>query len=205
MRERLAELINRQGDLHVCGEAEDAHQARAAVEKLQPDLAIVDITLKDTYGIELIRDLKARHPDLPVLVLSMHDESLYAERSLRAGAHGYICKCEASEKVISAIRTLLAGEIYASEAVKSTLLRRLADATTPRHQQGASFLGDLTDRELEVLQLIGQGRAVRQIATDLHVSPKTVEAHRANIRTKLNLKSSAELTRYAIEARLDQK
>lgn len=204
MRERLSELINRQGDLHVCGEAEDAHQARAAVEKFKPDLAIVDITLKDTYGIELIRDLKARHPDLPVLVLSMHDESLYAERSLRAGAHGYICKCEASEKVISAIRTLLAGEIYASEAVKSTLLRRLADATTPR-QQGASFLGDLTDRELEVLQLIGQGRAVRQIATDLHVSPKTVEAHRANIRTKLNLKSSAELTRYAIEARLDQK
>lgn len=188
----------------MCGEAEDAHQARAAVEKLQPDLAIVDITLKDTYGIELIRDLKARHPDLPVLVLSMHDESLYAERSLRAGAHGYICKCEASEKVIAAIRTLLGGEIYASDAVKATLLRRLADATHPR-QQGASFLGDLTDRELEVLQLIGQGRAVRQIATDLHVSPKTVEAHRANIRTKLNLKSSAELTRYAIEARLDQK
>lgn len=203
VRERLAELINRQSDLSVCGEAEDAPQALAAVKSHKPDLAIVDITLKDTYGIELIRDLKNRHPKLPILVLSMHDEALYAERSLRAGAHGYICKCEASDKIIAAIRTILSGGIYASENIKSNLLRRLAGGGSNSHQP-RSMLGDLTDRELEILQMIGQARSVRQIAGDLHISAKTVEAHRANIKKKLSLKTSAELTRFAIKERLDQ-
>jgi DNA-binding NarL/FixJ family response regulator len=196
VRERLAELINQEPDLHVCGEAEDSREAIQAVESLQPDLAIVDITLKDTYGIELIKQLKETHPKLPMLVLSMHDESLYGERALRAGAKGYLTKQEATKKVITAIRTILAGEIFVSEKMASTILRKVAGSASP---EGASPTDVLTDRELEIFQLLGQGLGVKEIAENLFISVKTVEAHREHIKQKMNFKSSTELLRFAIQ------
>lgn len=196
VRERLAELINQESDLEVCGEAEDSISALKTIQQLQPDLAIVDITLKDTYGIELIRQIKERHPRLPTLVLSMHDESLYGERALRAGARGYLNKQEATRKVIAALRQILAGEIYVSEKMASSILHKVAGGQKPG---GASPTDVLTDRELEVFQLLGQGMGVRQIAESLFVSVKTVEAHREHIKQKLNFKSSSELLRYAFQ------
>ncbi|HEV8379674.1 MAG TPA: response regulator transcription factor [Tepidisphaeraceae bacterium] len=196
VRERLAELINQESDLVVCGEAEDSHQARKAVADLQPDIAIVDITLKDTYGIELIKEFKDRYPKLPMLVLSMHDEALYGERALRAGARGYLTKQEATKKVVDAIRKVLAGEIYTSEKMAATILQKVAGGKAPG---GGSPTDVLTDRELEVFQLLGQGKTVKEIAESLFVSAKTVEAHREHIKQKMNFKSSAELLRYAIQ------
>ena len=202
VRERLAELINQEADLSVCGEAEDSHQALKAVEALRPDVAIVDITLKDTYGIELIKQIKERHPKLPVLVLSMHDESLYGERALRAGAKGYLTKQEATKKVITAIRRVLAGEIYVSEKLASSLLHKVAGGSAPG---GGSPTDVLTDRELEVFQLLGEGLGVREVAERLFVSVKTVEAHREHIKQKLNFKTSNELLRFAIQYTLQEK
>src|SRR3954464_5798957 len=147
VRERLAELINQEPDLNVCGEAEDSREAIRAVESLRPDLAIVDITLKDTYGIALIKQLKDTHPKLPVLVLSMHDDSLYGERALRAGAKGYLTKQEATKKVITAIRRVLAGEIYVSERMAATILQKVAGGASPA---GGSPVDVLSNRELEV-------------------------------------------------------
>lgn len=201
IRERLAELINQEPDLNVCGEAEDSREALKAVESLRPDLAIIDITLKDTYGIELIKQLKERHPELPMLVVSMHDESLYGERALRAGAKGYLTKQEASKKVITAIRRVLAGEIYVSEKMASTILRKVAGSASP---EGRSPTDVLTDRELEVFQLLGQGLGVKKIAENLFISGKTVEAHREHIKRKMNFKSSTELLRYAIQCTLKE-
>lgn len=189
-------MINQEPDLYVCGEAEDSHQALKAVELLHPDLAIVDITLKDTYGIELIKQLKDRHPKLPVLVLSMHDESLYGERALRAGAKGYLTKQEATKKVIPAIRKVLAGEIYVSETMAATILAKVAGSPQPG---GGSPTDVLSDREMEVFQLLGQGLNVKQIAENLFVSVKTVEAHREHIKKKMKFKTSHELLRYAIQ------
>jgi DNA-binding NarL/FixJ family response regulator len=196
VRERLAELIHQEPDLVVSGEAEDAVTARRLIGAQQPDLAVVDITLKDAYGIELVKDLKERCPGMPILVLSMHDESLYGERALRAGAKGYLNKQEATKKVIPAIRTLLAGGIFASERLTAAVMQRLAGG---HNVDGASPTACLTDRELEVFQLLGQGRGVRQVAEDLFVSVKTVEAHRENIKHKMGFRSSAELLRFAIE------
>jgi len=196
VRERLADLINQEPDLHVCAEAEDSHQALKEVEACEPDLAIVDITLKDTYGIELIKQLKERYPKLPVLVLSMHDESLYGERALRAGAKGYLTKQEATKKVVSAIRHVLAGGIFVSEKMASTILHKLAGGVP---SQGGSPVDVLSDREMEVFQLLGEGLGVRKIAENLFVSVKTVEAHREHIKRKMNFKSSTELLRYAIQ------
>lgn len=202
VRERLAELINQEPDLEACGEAEDAVGAMEAVEQFEPDVAIVDITLKDTYGIELVKDLKAHHPKLPVLVLSMHDESLYAERALRAGAKGYLNKQEASRKVVPALRQILAGQVYVSERMAAAILTKVAGG--PITEGGGTPVDRLTDRELEVFQLLGQGRTVRQIAKDLHISVKTVEAHREHIKEKLNFKSSSELLRYAIQYTMER-
>jgi DNA-binding NarL/FixJ family response regulator len=202
VRERLAELIGQELDLAVCGEAEDAREAIKAVEALRPDLAIVDITLKDTYGIELIKQLKELHPKLPILVLSMHDESLYGERALRAGAKGYLTKQEATKKVIDAIRRVLRGEIYVSEKMAATLLRKVAGV---KSAAGGSPVDVLSDRELEVFQLLGQGQTIRQIAENLYVSVKTVEAHREHIKQKMKFKSSSELLRYAIQYTLEEK
>jgi DNA-binding NarL/FixJ family response regulator len=201
VRERLAELIAQESDLSVCGEAEDANEAIKAARELRPDLAIVDITLKDTYGIELIKHLKEILPKLPVLVLSMHDESLYGERALRAGAKGYLTKQEATKNVIPAIRRILAGEIFVSEKMAATILQRVAGG---KPAGGESPTDVLSDRELEVFQLLGQGLPVRQIAENLFVSVKTVEAHREHIKQKMNFKSSAELLRYAIQFTMKQ-
>jgi DNA-binding NarL/FixJ family response regulator len=201
VRERLAELINQEPDLNVCGEAEDAREALKAVESLRPDLAIVDITLKDTYGIELIKQLKEHHPKLPILVLSMHDESLYGERALRAGARGYLTKQEATKKVVTAIRLILSGGIYVSEKMASTILQKVAGGASV---EGGSPVDVLSARELEVFQLLGQGLAVRQIAENLFISVKTVEAHREHIKQKMKFKGSSELLRYAIEFTLNE-
>jgi DNA-binding NarL/FixJ family response regulator len=202
IRERLGELINQESDLMACGEADDAHTAMQAIITTKPDLAIVDISLKDTYGIELIKDIKNQHPHLPTLVVSMHDEMLYAERALRAGARGYVTKQEASRQVVTAIRQILAGEIYVSEKLASVLVRRVAGKPSSSSGSPADCL---TDRELEIFQLLGSGLAVREIAKRLHISTKTVEAHRAHIKEKMNFKSSAELLRYAIQFAIQEK
>jgi DNA-binding NarL/FixJ family response regulator len=201
VRERLAELINQEPDLVVCGDAEDSNQAIKAVRELQPDLAIVDITLKDTYGIELIKHLREIMPKLPVLVLSMHEESLYAERALRAGARGYLNKQQATKQVIPAIRRVLAGEVYVSEAMAANILQKVAGG---KSVEGSSPTDVLTDRELEVFQLLGQGQTVKQIAENLFLSVKTVEAHREHIKQKMHFKTSAELLRYAIQFTMKQ-
>jgi DNA-binding NarL/FixJ family response regulator len=208
VRERLGELIALEGDLEVCGEAEDAATALRRIGQLQPDVAVVDISLKDTYGIELVKDLKEREGHIPVLVLSMHDEAQYGERAIRAGARGYLNKQEASRKVIAAIRAILNGEIYVSERMKSAMLEKMSRGGiggAPGAGGGGGARGGgsatdvLSDRELEVFQLLGQGLGVRQIAEQLFVSPKTVEAHREHIKQKMNFPSSAELLRFAIE------
>jgi DNA-binding NarL/FixJ family response regulator len=201
VRERLGELIALESDLEVCGEAEDAINALKLIGQLQPDIAIVDITLKDTYGIELIKNLKEKESHIPVLVLSMHDESMYGERAIRAGAKGYLNKQEASKKVVSAIRTILAGDIFVSDQMKSAMLQKMSGGQRPEGQTPTDVL---SDRELEVFQLLGQGSTVRQIAEMLFVSVKTVEAHREHIKQKMNFKSSSELLRYAIQYTLKE-
>ena len=202
VRERVAELINQEPDLIVCGEAGDANEALAAAKSLAPDMAIVDITLKDTYGIELVKQLKELYPKLPMLVLSMHEESMYGERALRAGARGYLTKQEASKKIIDAIRRIMRGEIYVSEKLGAALLQKVAGV---KSEGGGSPIDVLTDRELEVFQLLGQGLAVREVAERLFVSVKTVEAHREHIKQKLKFKTSSELLRYAIQYTLQEK
>lgn len=201
VRERLSQLINQEPDLAVCGEAEDARQALDAVAATRPDLAIVDITLKDSYGIELIKQLKELYPDLPTLVLSMHDESMYGERALRAGARGYLTKQEATRKVVDAMRRILRGEIFVSDNLASSLVRKVAGGND---KAGGTLTDMLTDRELEVFQLLGDGLTVREVATRLSVSAKTVEAHREHIKQKLNFKSSSELLRFAIQYTLQE-
>lgn len=196
VRQGLSLLINQEEDLQVCGEAENAHEALNAIESLEPDMAIVDISLEGVNGVELIKNIKARFPGLLILVLSMHDESLYAERALRAGANGYIMKQEANEKVMEAIRQVLAGEIYVSDKLASKMLHQfVAGKSTP----DGSLVQRLSDRELEVFQLIGQGHGTRQIAEELHLSVKTIESYRAHIKDKLKLKNATELVRYAIQ------
>lgn len=195
-REGLAQLLNQQPDLEVCGQAGSAREASSALEKLSTDLMIVDISLGGTSGIELIKDLSARHPALRVLVLSTHDESLYAERSLRAGARGYVMKHEPTENVMGAIRLILRGGIYLSERMQGSVLHKVADGSTGT---AGSDLDQLSDRELEIFQLIGRGRTTARIATDLHVSVSTVETHRAHIKEKLRLANATELVRRAVE------
>jgi len=195
MRQGLTQLIGQEADLTVCGEAEDARGAIAAIEKLDPDVTLVDISLKDSSGIELIKDIRARWPNLPVLVLSMHDESFYAERALRAGARGYVTKAEVSAKVVKGIRQVLGGGIYLSSKVSTRILRKLIDG-------GKAIdvfpLDRLTDREFEVFELIGRGLQTRGIAQRLHVSPKTVDAHREHIKRKLGIANATELLSYAV-------
>jgi DNA-binding NarL/FixJ family response regulator len=196
VRERLAEVINRERDLSVCGEAESASQALEVVATAQPDLAIVDLGLKDSQGLDLIKDLQVRHPKLAVLVVSMHEGSLYAERAMRAGARGYITKQEATKHILEAIRRVLAGELCISDA----LARQWAsNAFTGSRAAGVNRLDCLADRELQVLELIGHGRGTRQIADALHLDTSTVETYRARIKEKLGLKDAAELLQHAIE------
>ncbi len=190
----IAQLINRQGDLTVCGEEEDASRALASIASLKPDLVIADISLKDSSGLELMRNIKAQYPRLPVLVVSAHDETVYAEVAFRAGALGYLMKEEALEKIITAIRRVLSGAIYVSDTLAARMLQQQIRGQTNVHE---SPVKSLSDRELEVFQLIGQWKKTREIAEELHLSVKTIEYYREQIKRKLGLESAAELTQHA--------
>ena len=192
-REGLAGLANHQPDYNVCGQADSAHEALAEIERLKPTLVLVDISLPGRSGLELIKDVQAAQPGVAVLVISMHDEMLYAERVLRAGGRGYIMKQEGPEKIVQAIRTVLAGQIYLSGKMST----RILDSFSPHRARAASPIGQLTDRQLEILELTGQGKDSHTIARRLHLSSKTVDAHRTNIREKLGLKNYTELISYA--------
>ncbi|MHC4112610.1 MAG: response regulator transcription factor [Planctomycetota bacterium] len=196
IRQGLSELINHEQDLIVCGHAEDAPEALGKIKESEPDMVIVDISLKETSGMELTKDIKAQYPNLPVLALSMHDEALYAERMLRAGAKGYIMKAEATENVVTAIRKILNGQIYVSDKMAAKMVRKLVGGGP---DVGASAIERLSDRELEVFHLIGQGHGTRQIAERLHLSIKTIETYREHIKEKLNLADASELLQYAIQ------
>ena len=196
VRQGLAQLINQETDLHVCGEAEDAAHAMERVAALCPDLVVVDISLKDSSGLDLIKTLHSRDPKLPILVLSMHDETLYAERVLRAGARGYVMKQEATTQVLEAIRQVFRGEISLSGRMVGRLLKTMAYG---RETGGETPLARLSDRELEVFRLLGQGHRTRQVAEVLHLSVKTVETHRAHLMEKLHLAHATELIRYATQ------
>ena len=196
VRERLREVIEREPDLMVCGEAEDRHEALDAIETTKPDLVTVDLTLKSSHGLELVKDIHQQHPKLFMLVVSMHDESLHAERAIRAGAHGYITKQEATKKILLAIRRVLGGELYLNEKIAGQIVAKLTNHQT--HDSLAQPVDCLADRELRVFELTGQGLNVRQIASTLHVNVKTVETYRARIKQKLGIKDAAELLQFAI-------
>jgi len=196
VREGLAGRINRAEGLEVCGEAEDVADALEIVKTENPDLVVVDLSLKSGQGLDLIKKIKARGMDTKILVSSMYDESLYAERVLRAGALGYVNKQELSEKIIDAIREVLAGKIYLSKHMTERLLQR-AVGSPPQLVQ--SPIDALSNRELEIFKMIGKGMTTRMIAGELHLSIKTVETHRENIKGKLNLPNSAELAREAVQ------
>jgi len=193
-RAGLVHLINHQPDLVVCGEAENAGQALDAVNASKPNLVLADITLPGKSGLELIKDIKAMRSELPVLVVSMHDESLYADRVLRAGARGYITKHEGGEKLMRAIRHILGGKIYVSERISAYILEVFSGGQAAPER---SSIEQLSDREFEVFELIDEGLSAREIARRLHLSSKTVDAHRSNIKEKLNIKASSELISYA--------
>lgn len=194
--EGLAQRINGEPDLIVCGQARDSHTALEALEQLRPDIAVVDIALGETSGIELIKDIKVRHPKVPTLVLSMHDEVLYAERSLHAGAKGYVMKQEEAEVLLVAIRQVVRGQIYLSAKVKDAIVNRIGGNLA--EGETVSLAQQLSDRELQVFQLIGDGYATHEIADRLHLSIKTVASHRENLKKKLNLKTIEGLSRFAI-------
>jgi DNA-binding NarL/FixJ family response regulator len=201
VRQGLALFIEREPDLMVCGEAEDATSALQAIRDAAPDFVILDISLNGPDGLELLKTLRVRYPNLPALVLSMHDESVYAERALRAGANGYIMKQEAADKVITAIRHILGGDVYLSDRLTKQMLQQFVNGSiSPRDP-----LAKLSDRELEVFRLIGAGHGTRQIADELHVSTKTVESYQAHIKEKLALRNARELVQYAVEWSLNAK
>jgi len=192
-REGLAGLVRREPDLAICGEADNAAQALGAIERAKPDLVLADIGLPGRSGLELIKDILAVRPRTAVLVISMYDESLYAERVLRAGGRGYIMKQEGPEKILQAIRHVLSEQLYLSGKMSV----RILEAFSGRRAKTSSPIGRLTDRELEILQLLGQGKDSHAIAKQLHLSFKTVDAHRGHIKEKLNLRTGTELIVYA--------
>jgi DNA-binding NarL/FixJ family response regulator len=201
VRQGLALFIEREPDLMVCGEAEDATSALQAIREAAPDFVILDISLNGPDGLELLKTLRVRYPNLPALILSMHDESVYAERALRAGANGYIMKQEAADKVITAIRHILGGDVYLSDRLTKQMLQQFVNGSiSPRDP-----LAKLSDRELEVFRLIGAGHGTRQIADELHVSTKTVESYQAHIKEKLALRNARELVQHAVEWSLNAK
>src|SRR6266566_6533652 len=195
-RKGLQEMIDSDGTFAVCGEAGNAPEAMEIIRKLNPDLAIVDLSLPGANGIELIKNIRAEFPKLPILVLSMHDESLYALRALRAGAAGYVMKHEAMANVIQAIHEALSGRPYLSPTMAAQVITRAARGQPEGETDPTERL---SDRELEILELIGKGNEVRQIAKLLHLSPKTVETHRAHIKDKLDLRNSREVARFALQ------
>jgi DNA-binding NarL/FixJ family response regulator len=196
VREGLAIAIEKDSEFRVSGQAENALEAIAELEKGVPDVIVLDLALPGLSGLDFIKQIKERHPVLPILVLSMYEESVYAERALRAGALGYIMKQEASEKVKLAIKTILGGQVYLSEKMKATLLQRLVDDPSAK---SPSTIDHLSDRELEVFQCLGRGLGTRKIAEQLHLSVKTVETHYSNIKRKLNLANSTELMHRAVQ------
>jgi DNA-binding NarL/FixJ family response regulator len=196
VRDGLITIINHEKDFEVCGEADEARQALKAISELKPDVVIVDISLRNSDGIELTKNLKARDPALPVIVLSIHDEFMYAERALRAGAQAYLMKEVVSENIVTAIHTVLSGEIYVSNTMGKKMLRKLV---TGKADTISGPMGSLSDRELEIFRLIGQGYKPSRIAKSMHLSVKTVETYRARIKEKLNLADADELLRYAIQ------
>jgi DNA-binding NarL/FixJ family response regulator len=196
LRQGMAAIINEEPDLIVCGEADGVRTAIAAATECRPDVALIDLSIRGGDGLELLRDMRSRFPDIHTLVLSMYDETVYADRALRAGARGYIMKAEAAKTVLTAIRSVLGGDVYLSP--------RMQAALGSRERQGgavaaASGFERLSDRELQVLRCVGRGMSTREIAEELFISIKTVEAHREHIKKKLGLVSSGELLRYAIE------
>jgi DNA-binding NarL/FixJ family response regulator len=195
VRRGLADVIAREPDLETCGEAGDVAEALAAVERTKPNIVVVDLTLKTGHGIELIEKLNTRDPDLKILVASMHDEMLFAERVLRAGARGYISKQEPPESLIRAIRQVLRGELHLSPRMTTRLLNRVVAGSPTQDDPVQKF----SNRELEVYEMIGQGLTIQQIAARLHLSPKTIETHREKIKQKLNVTNSAELNRRAVQ------
>ena len=195
MRMGLAQLINQQPDLVVGGEAGDPSEASRALDRDLPDLVLTDITMPGRSGLEFIKDLKATRPELRILVVSMHDELIYAERVLRAGAQGYIMKEAGGERLLAAIRQVLDGQIY----VSSRMSARILEALSGRRPRGShSPIERLSDREFEVFQMIGQGKSTREVAHQLHLSPKTVDVHRAHIKEKLGLTDATALVRHAV-------
>jgi DNA-binding NarL/FixJ family response regulator len=194
MREGLAQLIDHEPDLETAAQADSAAVALQTISASLPDLLLLDISLPDKSGLEVIKDVRTLHPSLPILVVSMHDESLYAERVLRAGGRGYIMKQEGGKKLMSAIRQILDGRIYVSEKMSAKILETFSG----HRANSQSPVEKLSDREFEVFQFLGQGEGTRQIAKRLHLSVKTVEVHRANIRKKLELVTGGELVHYAI-------
>ncbi len=195
-RKGLEQLIHSDGAFAVCGEAGNAPEAMDVIRKLDPDLVIVDLSLPGANGIELINNIRAEFSKLPILVLSMHDESLYALRALRAGAEGYVMKHEAMANVVQAIHEVFSGRPYLSPAMAAQVITKFAKKSS----EGESDAVDrLSDRELEVLELIGKGNEIRQIGKLLHLSPKTVETHRAHIKEKLNLQNARQVARFAVQ------
>jgi DNA-binding NarL/FixJ family response regulator len=189
-------LLSGQDDFEVCGEAASAHEALELMRHEPPDAAIVDLTLKESSGLDLIKDIQIRHPHVVVLVVSMRDEGFYAERVLRAGARGYVTKEEGPDEILRGLRRVLAGQVHVSDRVASKVMQKIiAGAGEP----AANLLDSLTDRELQVFELIGNGLPTREIARELHISTKTVDSHREHIKEKLHLASASELLRHAIQ------
>jgi len=195
MREGLIRVIERESDLQICGETGSAREALEIVQKCKPDIVLLDLSLGKENGIEVIKDLRIRHPLLVVLVHSMHEDSVYAGRALRAGARGYVTKSEPPGNILKAIREVLEGEIYLNPALTKEVLHTLV---ADDHQKGASPFGVLSDREFEVFEMMGKGFVTKEIAATLHLSQKTVQAHRDHIREKMGFKDAASLLRFAI-------
>lgn len=202
VREGLRASLASQGDMDVCGEAESAAQALALLERTSPHVAVVDLSLKEGSGIQLIKDIKSRYADVRVVVSSMHEEAVYAERALQAGAMGYVHKQESSQKIIDAIRSVMEDRIFVSELVSNRLLSRVARRPDAA---GRSAVELLSNRELQVFEMIGNGYTTRKIAESLHLSPKTVDTYRQKIKDKLNLEDAAALTHFATQWALDQR
>lgn len=196
VRQGLAQMINREPDLMVVGEAEEARSALQIIATLRPDIVIIDISLNGPSGLDILKTIRQTDPAMRVLILSMHDEMVYAERALRAGANGYIMKHEATEMVLVALRRILGGEVYVSNRVANRMLRQMVRGAPALRK---SPVDDLTDRELEVLRLIGEGRGTRQVSDELHLSIKTVETYQSHIKEKLGLRNARELVQYAIQ------
>lgn len=196
VRQGLSQIIGTQEDLEVCGEAEDSKSAMSGIDETNPDVIIVDISLQGNNGLELIKNVKAIHENIPILVFSMHDEGIYAQRALRAGAKGYVMKKESSDKIVEAIHKILKGEIYVSANVADQVLHQIVNGPA---NSTASPVERLTDRELEVVQLIGRGLSTREIAESLTLSVKTIESHRAHVKEKLSLRNATELVQFSVQ------